>query len=192
MAPFGPGATSVPISVLASSVKRRTSGTTSRTPVAYYGPEENGPGVHGRGAQSRAFPLLPFGSHASDSERESSRMVDEVGEKLADVGDYRWECDRNLGISTIPLALRRVMSHAAFVEADEPTLGRREARRGESSGRQIEILGGGAGRRDTDSIRLNPSGGGRSAGDAADAAGFQPPLPDEGGGWAGERRIALR
>mgnify|MGYP005997286997 CR=1 FL=1 len=168
--------------------------------VAYYEPdvppEPRAGGeradVRGRGAHYRAFSLLRFGSHASDSELESSQTVDEIGEKLADVGDYRWECDRNLGISTMPLAVRRLMSHAAFVEADEPTLGSRETRRSESSGRWIAILGGGAGSRDTDSIRLNPLGGGRSAGDAADAAGFQPPLPDEGGGWAGERRIALR
>ena len=162
------------------------------THVAYHEPAEIGPGVRGRGGHYRATPLLPFGPYASDAELESSRPVDEVGEKLADVGDHRWECDRNLGISTIPLALRRVMSHDAFVKADEPTLGCQDARGGESSGRWIEILGGGAGSRDTDSIRLNPSGGGRSAGDAADAVGFQPPLPDEGGGWSGERRIALR
>lgn len=102
------------------------------TYVAYYDPDVppapraggERVDVRSRGAHYRAFSLLPFGSHASDSELESSQTVDEVGEKLADVGDYRWECDRNLGISTIPLALRRVMSHAARVEADEPTLGR--------------------------------------------------------------------
>jgi hypothetical protein len=48
----------------------------------------------------------------------------------------------------------------------------------------------GAGSGDTDSIRQSPSGRSGSAGDTADAVGFQPGSPDEGESGLGDCRIA--